>query len=331
VVDPPYAGTYAHNADLSIYDKLDNTEAINARDAYTNIYKARHQITSGRDINRRFFMYGLFKTVPRAAANFVYDGGNYLTTATANPTRSSLLRELSQLEVMSETTEIDDGPGGFVLLCNETTHEPEVLQLPDYEPADNVDNTGLEDEGRFTLDGRTIEMGGDESLSAMRLGHYHVNAAALLRLGTYFDWLREQGVWDNTRIILVADHGRGLEQFAGWEVDGRTMNIQNVNPLLMVKDFDATGFTTSDEFMTNADVPTLALAGLVDDAKNPVTGTPVNSDEKFAHDQLITASQNWDTTSGDGYTFDTSDAPWYAVHDNIFDLRNWTRLEDDAQ
>lgn len=36
--------------------------------------------------------------------------------------------------------------------------------------------------------------------------------AAMLRLGEWFDYLREEGVYDNTRIILVSDHGYRLEQ-----------------------------------------------------------------------------------------------------------------------
>ena len=104
------------------------------------------------------------------------------------------------------------------------------------------------------------------------------------------------------------------------------MNIQNVNPLLMVKDFDAHGFTTSDEFMTNADVPTIATEGVIEDPRNPFTGVEVTSDEKYAHDQYITSTGHWETSEGN--TFETSDSPWYAVHDDIFDPSNWERIEE---
>ena len=328
VVDPPYAGTYDHVSDLSIDDGLENTEALSLQDAYTSQLKRRFGITLGRDMNRRFFMHGLFKAVPLFLRGLTYDNGNYLSTVITNPTRGTLLREYSELEVLPEVTEVSDGQGGFALICNEVTHEPDIMQLPDYLPSDNVDNEGLEDMSRFTLDGVTIHMDGNPTLSEMRLGHYHVNAAALIELGKWFDWMREQGVYDNTRIIIVADHGRGLEQFDGWDIDGHDMNIQNVNPLLMVKDFDAHGYTTSDEFMTNADVPTMALEGIVEDPHNPFTGVAINSDEKYAHDQLITASQHWETTGESGTTFMTSDYPWYSVHDDIFDPSNWTRLEE---
>jgi arylsulfatase A-like enzyme len=41
--------------------------------------------------------------------------------------------------------------------------------------------------------------------------HYHSNMATMLRVGEWMDYLKEQGVYDNTRIIIVADHGRKLK------------------------------------------------------------------------------------------------------------------------
>ena len=48
--------------------------------------------------------------------------------------------------------------------------------------------------------------------------------------------------------------------------------IEYYFPLLLVKDFGSTEFTISDEFMTNADVPTLATQGLIENPTNPFTG-----------------------------------------------------------
>jgi len=142
--------------------------------------------------------------------------------------------------------------------------------------------------------------------------------------------MRDEGVYDNTRIIIVSDHGRGLEQFEGWDIDGHQMNIQNVNPLFMVKDFDAHGFSTSNAFMTNADTPVLAMEGVIDDPRNPFTGERVTSDEKEAHDQYITSTTHWGAEGeASGNTFDTAGEPWYAVHDDIFEPSNWERLEEE--
>ena len=57
--------------------------------------------------------------------------------------------------------------------------------------------------------------------------------------------------------------------------------------MLLVKDFGATGFTTSDTFMTNADVPTLAMAGLIENPVNPFTGNPINSSFKEEKNILL--------------------------------------------
>jgi phosphoglycerol transferase MdoB-like AlkP superfamily enzyme len=182
-----------------------------------------------------------------------------------------------------------------------------------------VHNEGLEDMGRFTLGGSSVLMDTDE-----RLSHYHVNMAALMELGKWFDWLRAQGTYDNTRIIVVSDHGRPLGQWPELIKDEH-VDVEGFNPLLMAKDFDAHGFSTSHEFMTNADVPTLATQGVIEGATNPFTGVAITSDEKYAHDQLVTSSQNWETSENN--TFDTTDSPWYSVHDDIFEESNWQRLD----
>ena len=52
------------------------------------------------------------------------------------------------------------------------------------------------------------------------------------------------------------------------------------NPLFLVKDFNSKEFTISNEFMTNADTPTLAVDNLIRNPINPFTGRVVNNDEK---------------------------------------------------
>ena len=70
-------------------------------------------------------------------------------------------------------------------------------------------------------------------------------------------------------------------------------------PLLMVKDFNAKGFTTSEDFMTNADVPELATTGLIDNPKNPFTGNPIRSDaKKLPQTVLYSADLNPDDLEG---------------------------------
>ena len=104
-----------------------------------------------------------------------------------------------------------------------------------------------------------------------------------------------------------------------------SIDATNYYPLLMVKDFGSTGFTVSDEFMTNADVPALAAEGIIADPVNPFTGKRITTDEKTAHAQFITTSTEWDVNTNNGNTFKASG--WAAVSGNIWDRASWTFID----
>ena len=97
------------------------------------------------------------------------------------------------------------------------------------------------------------------------------------------------------------------------------------NPLLMVKDFNSKEFTTDDRFMTNADVPTLATNGLIDNPVNPFTGKAVNSNAKLGSKQYIILSREWDTSINNGNTF--MESGWLSVQGNIFDTSSWEKVK----
>lgn len=112
-----------------------------------------------------------------------------------------------------------------------------LLQEPDYSVAGTIDNTEYDKThaDRFTVDGKSITMEED-----VQFAHYDPNVASLMQLGKWFDYMRENGVYDNTRIILVADHGRGL--YLNWDrVIDNGPDTDFFFPLLMVKDFSQMG------------------------------------------------------------------------------------------
>ena len=159
--------------------------------------------------------------------------------------------------------------------------------------------------------------------------------AAYTQLGKWFDWMREQGVYDNTRIIVVADHGRNMHHLPSMHLDSTEkdgkLDVEYYYPLLMVKDFGATELTTNSEFMTNADTPLLALSGLVANPVNPATGNAITDNEKRAHDQHVLASDNWVIQENNGNTFRMDDSYWLSVHDDVRDVNNWSILGDSIE
>jgi len=84
----------------------------------------------------------------------------------------------------------------------------------------------------------------------------------------------------------------------------------------MIKDFNTRGsLNTDNTFMTIADVPLLALHGIIENPVNPFTGNELQSNKE---------NGIFVTTSGH-LSYTISDNQWLHVHSNIFDLANWSR------
>ena len=156
--------------------------------------------------------------------------------------------------------------------------------------------------------------------------HYQSNMAALLKLGAWFNYLRANGLYDNTRIIIVSDHGRNthLDPSMEVEVGGNRIDLMIHQPLLLVKDFDSEGLTTDEQFMTNADTPLLAMEGLIENPVNPFTGKALTNEAKYDGAQHVIFSSKWDVRENNGNTF--AAGRWFAVDGDVRDRDSWTYL-----
>ena len=319
VCDPPLAG-YKEVSDLSIYDAYPDSDTHITMGAYLDdSEKFVRRLQDSQE--RNFFCYSVMKAVPLLFQRFVYDEGLYYESTKNNTQSPAFMESYTVLNNLSALTKIEeDSEGGFVMMNNETTHEPCLLQLPDYVPADSVSNGSYEDSSRFTVDGRTMLVE-----NSYQLEHYHVNMASYLQIGQWLEYLKECGVYDNTRIIIVSDHGRALGQLEDLKVS-EELDVEAYHPILLVKDFDAKEFGISEEFMTNADVPMLALDGIVNNPTNPFTGNEITDKAKQEGDIRITTAEVFDQNPQN--VLDMGDGVWYTItDDNIFDKNNWKKVE----
>lgn len=323
VCDPTYAN-YQWIPDLSIYDEYENIDAYITKGQFGDTSQKDDVIANN---HRNFFCFGIMKTMPLIIQTTIYDEGNYRQISSTDENDLSgvwaeFLKPYYVLENMANMTKVkDENKNTFLYISNDTTHEPIFLQTPDYIPSAEVDNSeyDAQNASNFNINGSVLKMEDD-----MHKKHYQVNMATFIQLGKWFDYLRENDVYDNTKIIIVADHGRGLNQLDKLIVkdnNGKNVDTALYYPLFMVKDFNSTEFTTSTEFMTNADTPALAAKDLISNPVNPFTGKVINSDEKTAHRQYIIVSDKWETNVNNGQCF--LPAQWYSVEDNIWDKENW--------
>jgi hypothetical protein len=94
----------------------------------------------------------------------------------------------------------------------------------------------------------------------------------------------------------------------------------------MVKDFGAAGaMETSMEFMTNADVPTLATDGVIEEPVNPFTGKAISSEEKGKGAFIVEKYSH--AVRDNSVKLGLDDYVWLKVEDDIFDTDNWTRID----
>lgn len=202
---------------------------------------------SSKQIHRNFIWFSIFKVVPPVLRQIVYHGEYWLSSVNDNSNSVYFINNYSTLDYLPDLTAFDAQIATYHFIDNETSHYPvSFIDNEKYIPsAIQVDFKSSGQKNRFDT-----------------------QMAIFLRLSEWFNYLRSNGVYDNTRIILVSDHGA--------HSDGLPDRDDNVSSrfisTLMVKDFDATGTLKSDlTFMTNADTPALATAGIIEDARNPFT------------------------------------------------------------
>jgi YidC/Oxa1 family membrane protein insertase len=302
VTDPPYAN-YNQKSDLSIFDDYPEIKSYITDSQYTDLWLAEHDLKlpkTGDIIKRNMSWYSLLKGLPLFFRQPIYMDGSWCSPESGQRLRLTL-NGYAVLDYLPRLTKItDNNINTALIMTNNTTHEGSFLQAPEYVPIITVTNYG---NTRFAKEHA-----------------YHVNAAAIRRLADWFNFLKRENVYDNTRIILVSDHGPEPNFITKI---GLPFNVDQFNPLLMVKDFNTSGEIKTDfAFMSNADVPYLSLFGIIEKPENPFTGNEISIERK-KEPLYIAISGSIHITGKNDNQFSLDPKIDYLVHDNIFSAENW--------
>ncbi len=312
VSDLPWAG-YSLIPDMRIVQGYPKITGFNSQKRYTDLWKKKHQeLDANPDavfngIKRNLLWFGFFRTSPVVLREMIYYEAKWWSL-NANKDIDIMLNSYSVLEFLPQLTEIDSDRGNHLTIMeNELSHENYPLLPPDYIPANKIDVKSAGICGNIT--------------------GYSGNAASYILLAKWFDYLKRNGCYDNTRIILVSDHGIGNNnaEFADPKLTSGYPK-DHFHAVLFVKDFDAEGDIKMDygTFMTTADVPTIALKGIIENPVNPFTNNPINDNIKHQEGAIITESnrhQPGDHLHSNYFTIE--DNEWWTVKDNIFESKNW--------
>lgn len=304
---------YSWIPDMTICDPYPAITGFNIQRKYTDLWvkqnpdKVLPNITSST-LKRNLVWFSLFKAVPLPMRDSVYDDGCWWSSDNQTTDIMEFIDYYSALDFLPELTDFTAESDAYFTIVNDTTHSGQKLQPPEYEPAMHITQATVSIVETYS------------SVSG--------NIAMLKRLGDWLEYLKENGCYDNTRIVVASDHGIGSQE--GKELDfpkdwPMNYNPDHNHPLLFVKDFNAHGkLAINHDFMTNADVPAIALNGIVERPVNPFTGKEIRTvppEEKKASGVVLT--HNWRPGGNGLNTFKVPDADWYTIEKNIFDAANW--------
>ena len=278
---------------------------------YTNHWYAQHGMEKepyiSSQIFRNFLWFSLFKMVSPVLRGAIYHR-DYWMAYNKWDNSARFVDNYSVIDYLPELTELDDGKGTIILLDNEATHEPTLLQAPEFnfrksKVITNLGNSILKENPEFST-----------------------MCGIFSRYKDFFDYLKQNNVYDNTKIIIVSDHGMSDNSEAMKTFKTNVLFKSLYVATLIVKDFNSHGEIKTDyTYMTNADTPYLAAKDVIKDAKHPFTGKPLGVEDKNAY-SILNDSRAQSTRIRKEKSFDVKPNEWYTVKDNIFIDENWSSL-----
>ena len=310
VTDPSWAN-YSWISDISIYENYDKINAFNSIWKYTSLWYEKNMPDKKdftyKRIMRNIIWFSFLKMNNPLLRLIIYDKAWYWSTDEQSNTIINFINSYAILDFLPELTAFDSSEQSALLITNETTHENAWLG-PDFNPSEKQPAIGNSKYGA--------------------LKKYHSNTAFYLKIGEWFDLFRKNGVYNNTRIIIVADHGGKMKDFITDEpFPEKGESREFYNPVFLFKDFNSHGaLTINNDFMTNADVPFFALNGLTENLVNPFTGNPINTEPKKKGIYISTYPAPMAGNHGK-YVFNIKKDQWLYLHDSIFEPSNWEKAE----
>jgi len=311
VTDPSWAN-YSWIPDVSIYNNYEKIKAFNIIRHYTSLWYDKNEpdkkeFTYPR-IMRNIIWFSFLKMNNPLLRYIIYDSGWYWGTDNMGRSIINFINSYAILDFLPSLTSFDSSEQSAILMTNEITHEPVWLHGKELKPSEIP-----------------IEIGNSKYASS---GYYHSNTALYIKLGEWFDLLQDNNVYDNTRIIIIADHGIGVSGLVSNEslsIKGELRELYN--PVFLFKDFNSHGaLSFNNDFMTNADVPYFTINGLLENPKNPFTGNPITTQPK--KDGILITTYHAPMAGNHGkYVFSIKKNQWMSLHDSIFEATNWKSIE----
>ncbi len=277
---------------------------------------------------------GVLRSVPVMMKYAVYDLGNWNLSDSEFKNQigyrhaikewavlDSLQSTSSRLEDDRETYPMEDISGTFTFIHNSVTHQPYALdkhcRLQNKEfPDENVKNNYAGNSAYFSF------------------------RCSIESLTQWFTWLQEHNVYDNTKIIIVSDHGGNFysDYMNSNNISSELLGIDyphvftRAHALLLVKDFNQNStFSIDTRLMSNVDTAAMmyhSIEGYVS-PRDAHAFDKVDYAKQLVPDRTVpiyhTDFYNWADLVKEKKQFKIKNK--YTVTDTIFELKNWNKVQ----
>ena len=276
------------------------------------------QTTGGGGITglrRNILYFSFFRILPSEVRRVFYLGGrgHYADNIITKGEKAAFARAYRVLTKLNDEVNFIQDGNCLNLIVNNTTHEP-------------INSEYIKTINKPFL----IPLAQKYCRNEYTENHFYVNYLTHEKLADFFAFLKAHDCYDNSRIIIVSDHGRFDIKTTGMmflsDFKQTTFEPERYIPLMMVKDFYSDGALKKDDvFMTLADTPILVTEALPSELQiNPFSGKTF----KETQDKKIVKIMNsaaWDASKQKNLTqFLKTQDLWAYVHDNVYDPDNWS-------
>ncbi|WP_298533301.1 membrane protein insertase YidC [uncultured Treponema sp.] len=297
--------------DIGTYKCLSSKNYVKANSIYNEFYSKKHGIVSGvsskdadKICKREIINFSVLQMLyPPVRITFYNNMTNHAGTSIGD-----FINNASTLDLLCELTDFSSEKPSYIFIENELTHSPTELDDSFLLPGNKSSTNHLSYYPNDVYDQR----------------HYDVNVCTYKLISNWISFLKENNVYDNTRIIIVSDHGRDLN-VPCFNDDSLKKEKAYFHPVLLFKDFNSNKELAQDNsFMTNADTLFLAKQNLGLSDKNPFTGKSFEQDKKNGVNIFMSYRDEY---MGDGMreksSFTLLKEIGFFVHDDIFQKENW--------
>ncbi|MGP1593875.1 MAG: YidC/Oxa1 family membrane protein insertase [Treponema sp.] len=236
------------------YFKLEASDKIHI-DSSTNYkpyWKAKHNYPqTPKKENNGFLMIflAMFQSAPHFCKPVIYDSGSWIFYYNKKffiRFTEAAIRDLAGIEVLYEISHIDTSADNkyFLYIHNNLAHSPYAVNKEGVIVKEGFPVPGIEN--------------AENSIAAM----YSAKKTLDVLIG-WFEWMKKEGVYDNTVIYIFSDHGNwfcdsDLPELKNISYNTLDDDISHANTLVLTKQLNAEGaLKTSPLYIHSSDLPAM--------------------------------------------------------------------------